>query len=170
VEVTLFRARLTAASPAGGGQRRFWSGCLLAFLLGVTSGCYEYGPAPANAMPGTRVLLELNDRGRVGLGNSIGPTGGIVEGTLQSNSDSTYSLLVKRVEYLNGQSNAWNGEPLVVPKDFVGNARERTVSASRTWLAASAVALAAVAFISSRHLLGFGSEGTGPGGGPPKTQ
>jgi len=170
VEVALFRAKLTAESPTGGGPRRFWSGCLLAFLLGVTSGCYEYGPTPANAMPGTRVLLELNDRGRVGLGNSIGPTGGIVEGTVQSNSDSAYSLLVNRVEYMNGQWNAWNGEPLVVPKEFVGNARERTFSASRSWLAAGAVALAAVAFISSRHLLGFGSGGNGTGGGPPKTQ
>jgi hypothetical protein len=170
VKATLFRARPTGESPTGGGPRRFWSGCLLAFLLGVTSGCYEYGPAPSNAVPGTRVLLELNDRGRVGLGNSIGPTGGIVEGTVQSSSDSTYSLLVKRVEYLNGQWNAWNGEPLVVPKDFVGTARERTVSASRTWLAASAVTLAALAFISSRHLLGFGSEGKGPGNGTIKTQ
>jgi hypothetical protein len=116
------------------------------------------------------VLLELNDRGRVALGNSIGPTGGIVEGTVQSNSDSAYSLLVNRVEYLNGQWNAWNGEPLVVPKEFVGNARERTFSASRSWLAAGAVALAAVAFISSRHLLGFGSEGKGTVVGPPKTQ
>lgn len=165
------RARLTGEyKKIGGGPRRFWGGCLLAFLSGVTSGCYVYGPAPSNAIPGTRVLLELNDQGRVGLGNNIGPTGGIVEGIVQSNSDSAYSLSVRRVEYLNGQSNAWNGERLIVPKEFVGNARERTLSTSRTWLAAGAVVLAAVAFISSRQLLGFGSEGKGSGGGPPKTQ
>ena len=136
--------------------------------MGVTSGCYIYAPAPANPAPGTRVLLELNDRGRVGLGNSIGPNGGIVEGMVQSNTDSVYSLRVDRVEYLNGQSNRWNGEPLVMPKEFVGNARERMFSASRTWLAAGAVTLAAVAFISTRQLLGFGSEPKGPGSPPPK--
>jgi len=164
------RVRLTGDSRTGGGPRRFWSGCMLAFLSGVASGCYVYGPAPGDATPGTRVLLELNDRGRVGLGNSIGPTGGVVEGTVQSNSDSAYSLLVRRVEYMNGQSNAWNGERLIVPKEFVGNARERTFSPSRTWLAAGGVVLAAVAFISSRNLLGFGSGSKGSGGGPPNTQ
>jgi hypothetical protein len=161
---------LTGDSRTGGGPRRFWRGCLLAFLSGVASGCYVYGPAPVNAAPGTRVQLELNDRGRVGLGNSIGPTGGVVEGTVQSNSDSAYSLLVRRVEYMNGQSNAWNGERLIVPKEFVGNARERTFSPSRTWLAAGGLVLAAVAFISSRNLLGFGSGSKGSGGGPPNTQ
>jgi hypothetical protein len=164
------RVRLTGDSRTGGGPRRFWSGCMLAFLSGVASGCYVYGPAPGDATPGTRVLLELNDRGRVGLGNSIGPTGGVVEGTVQSNSDSAYSLLVRRVEYMNGQSNAWNGERLIVPKEFVGNARERTFSPSRTWLAAGGLVLAAVAFISSRNLLGFGSGSKGSGGGPPNTQ
>ena len=143
---------------------------MLAFLSGVASGCYVYGPAPGDATPGTRVLLELNDRGRVGLGNNIGPTGGVVEGIVQSNSDSAYSLLVKRVEYMNGQSNAWNGEKLIVPKEFIGNARERTLSPSRTWLAAGGVVLAVVAFISSRQLLGFGSGSKGSGGGPPNTQ
>jgi hypothetical protein len=164
------RVRLTGDFLTGGGPRRFWSGCMLAFLSGVASGCYVYGPAPGDAMPGTRVLLELNDRGRVGLGNNIGPTGGVVEGIVQSSSDSAYSLLVKRVEYMNGQSNAWNGEKLIVPKEFVGNARERTLSPSRTWLAAGGVVLAVVAFISSRQLLGFGSGSKGSGGGPPNTQ
>lgn len=149
---------------------RFWSGCLLAFLLGVTSGCYVYSPAPVTPVPGSRVLLELNDRGRVGLGDNIGPSGQIVEGTMQSNSDSAYSLRVVRVGYLNGQSNQWNGEPLKVAKEFVGNARERRFSRSRTWLAASAVTLAAVAFIATRGLLGFGSESRQPGGGPPSEQ
>lgn len=170
MKVALVRARLTGKLPGGGGPRRIRSGYLLAFLLGVTSGCYVYGPAPTNAVPGSRLLLELNDRGRVGLGNSIGPTGGIVEGTLQSSSDSAYSLLVRRVQYLNGQSNVWNGEPLTVPKDFVGTARQRTLSPSRTWLSAGAITLAAAVFISSRHLLGFGTEPGGPKQGPPNTQ
>jgi hypothetical protein len=165
------RARLTGEyKKIGGGPRRFCGGCMLVFLSGVASGCYVYGPAPGDATPGTRVLLELNDRGRVGVGNNIGPTGGVVEGIVQSNSDSAYSLLVRRVEYMNGQSNAWNGERLIVPKEFVGNARERTFSPSRTWLAAGGLVLAAVAFISSRQLLGFGSGSKGSGGGPPKTQ
>lgn len=163
-------ARLTGRSRAGGEPTRFLSGCLLVFLLGVTSGCYVYSPAPPSPARGTRLLLELNDRGRVALGDSIGPSGRVVEGTVTANSDSAYSLRVVRVGYLNGQSNNWNGEPLVVPKDLVGNVKERRLSKSRSWLTATGVSVAVVAFIATRGLFGFGSEGREPGPGPPGQQ
>ncbi len=140
--------------------------CVLLLLQGMVSACYVYSPAPATPAPGTRVLLELNDQGRVGLGDSIGPSSQVVEGTVVSLSDSAYGVKVVRVGYLNGQSNQWNGEPLMVSKAFVGTARERRFSPSRTWLTAGGVAAAAVAFIASRGLLGFGSE-LGKGSNPP---
>ena len=149
---------------------RFCSVCLLLLLQGVASACYEYTPAPAAPGPGTSLLLELNDRGRVGLGDSIGPSGQLVEGTVTALSDSAFSLRVVRVGYMNGQSNKWNGEPLMVAKDFVGNATVRRFSRTRTWLAASAVSLAAGAFIATRGLLGLGSENAKPGGGKPPQQ
>jgi hypothetical protein len=149
---------------------RFWSGFLLVVLLGAASACFEYAPAPAAPGPGTRLLLELNDRGRVGLGDSIGPSSQVVEGLVASNSDSAYALRVLRVGYLNGQSNEWKGEPLTVRRDFVGIAKERKFSKGRTWLTATSVSLAVVAFIASRQLLGFGSQTTKPSGGPPPTQ
>ena len=122
-----------------------------------------------NPAPGTDLQLELNDRGRAALANSIGPTSGFVEGVMQSNSDTAYSLRVEKVQYLNGQSNTWNGEPLVVPKEFVGTTRQRTFSAGRSWLTAGVVTLAALAFVTTRQLIGGGSEGKTPGDGPPKT-
>ena len=149
---------------------RFCSGFLILLLQGVASACYVYTPAPAAPGPGSRLLLELNDRGRVGLGDSIGPSAQVVEGTLASNSDSAYAVRVVRVGYFNGQSNVWNGEPLIVAREFVGNAKERKFSKGRTWLTASGVSLAAVAFIATRGLLGFGSEARKNGGGPPPPQ
>jgi hypothetical protein len=147
---------------------RFCSGFVL--LMGVASACYVYTPAPAVSAPGTRLLLELNDRGRVALGDSIGPAATVVEGSVASNSDSAYTLRVVRVGYVNGQSNQWNGEPLIVARQFVGTAKERKLSRSRSFLTAGGVSLAVVAFIASRGLLGFGSEGRGGGGGPPPQQ
>lgn len=155
---------------AGAEPRRFWRGCLLAFLVCVSSGCYVYSPAARIPVPGSRLLLELNDEGRVGLGESIGPSGQLVEGTAMSDSDSAYSLNVARVEYLNGQSNQWKGEHLTVARNFVNRAMERRFSSSRTWLTVSAVAAATVWFIASRGLLGFGSEGRPGGGGEPGQQ
>ena len=149
---------------------RFCSGFLVLLLCAAASACYEYTPAPAAPGTGTRLLLELNDRGRVGLGDSIGPSGSVVEGTVASNSDSAYSIRVVRVGYLNGQSNQWNGEALTVARQWVGNAKERKFSKGKTWLTASAASLAAAAFIASRGLLGFGSSGRKNGGGPPPQQ
>jgi hypothetical protein len=149
---------------------RFCSRFSLLVFWGVASACYVYTPAPGAPGPGTRLVLELNDRGRVGLGDSIGPSGQVVEGTVAANSDSAYSLRVVRVGYLNGQSNAWNGEPLRVSREWVGNATERKFSKGRTWLSAGAVSLGALVFVASRGLLGFGSAAGKKGGGPPGQQ
>ena len=157
------RRRWHSVNGAPGGV---WKGCVAAFLMGVASGCYVYTPAPIPPAQGSQVVLQLNDRGRVALGDSIGPTGQEVEGTVVGNSDSAVALSVARVGYLNGQSNKWNGERLTVSRGLFDRATERRFSPSRTWLAAAAAAGALVAFIASRNLLGFGNEGrTSSGGG-----
>jgi hypothetical protein len=138
-----------------------------AFLVAVLSGCYVYSAAPAAPPPGTYLLLDLTDRGRVALGDSIGSGARALEGTAVSSTDSAYSLRVTRVSYLNGQSNSWTGERLVVPRDLVTNAKEKRFSRSRTWIAAAAVGAGLVAFIASRGLLGFGSGGSDGGQPPP---
>jgi hypothetical protein len=142
--------------------------CVLAFSAAVIAGCYVYTPAPVTPEAGSHLLLVLNDRGRVGLGDSIGPAAQTIEGTMILGSDSAYKLGVTRVGYMNGQSNKWTGEPLLVEREFVTKATQQKFSKSRTWLTATGVTAAAVAFISSRGLLGFGSEAkTGRGGPPP---
>lgn len=152
----MFNGRLTARKP-GGGPTRLWRGCVCAFLLGVTAGCYVYPPANPSPGAGTRLLLKLNDKGRVAMEKSIGPSGRFIEGVLLSNSDSAFALRVVRVEYLSGQSNKWSGEPLMVSRDFVSETKERKLSQGRTWLTVAGVAGAMVAFIASRGLLGGGS-------------
>ncbi|HET9634485.1 MAG TPA: hypothetical protein VFP26_01025 [Gemmatimonadaceae bacterium] len=151
---------------ADGARGRVWKGCVAAFLMGVASGCYVYSPAPASPGQGTQLVLQLNDRGRVALGDSIGPTGQEVEGKVVGTSDSALSLSVARVGYLNGQSNKWNGERLTIGRSLFDQASERRFSASRTWLTVAVAVGAVAAFIGSRSLLGFGSEGrTNNGGG-----
>jgi hypothetical protein len=107
----------------------------------------------------------LNDRGRVGLGPSIGSAAKSVEGLLQNPADSAYSLKVVSVGYLNGQMNQWGGEPLVVPKDFVGTTKSRQYSRSRTILTVGAIAVGAVLLIVTRSLIGSGSPSNDGGGG-----
>jgi hypothetical protein len=143
--------------------------CMLACSAAVIAGCYVYTPAPVTPAAGSHLLLELNDRGRVGLGDSIGPSAQTIEGTTIFGSDSAFKLGVTRVGYLNGQSNKWSGEPLLIARDFVAKVTQEKFSKSRTWLTATGLTAAAVAFISSRGLLGFGSEAKTGGGGNKKT-
>ena len=136
-------------------------------LLAMCSACYVYPPVETVPAPGTDLRLDLDDRGRAGLGSLIGPSAASVEGVLQTNPDSAYQLKVTSVMYLNGQSNKWNGEKLTVPTTFVVNTRQRKFSASRTYLTTAGVIAGLGAFIASRGLIGSGSDdsGTGTGGG-----
>jgi len=139
----------------------------MASAVATMGGCYVYSAAPETPAPGTYLTLDLTDRGRVALGDSIGSGAKGLEGTAVSSTDSAYALRVMRVSYLNGSSNDWTGERLVVPRFLVTNAKQKRFSRGRTWAAAAAVGAGVVAFIASRGLLGFGGSESDGGNGPP---
>lgn len=128
--------------------------------------CYVYRPVNGSPPTGMRVALDLNDRGRVALSDSIGPSADRIEGEVQSAGDSVYVLRVTSVRYTNGQTHRWTNEPLTVRGDLVRDLRERQLSRARTAFVAGVSTVALVAFMISRDLLGFGS-GEGSGGGGP---
>ena len=144
---------------------RILRACVLSFLTGVSTGCYKYIPVAAPPATGSQLLLDLNDRGRVGLGGLIGPSSKAVEGLLQPGPDTVFNLKVVSVSYLNGQRNQWSGEPLAVSRDFVRDVRTRQFSKSRTALTAGSIVGATVLFIVTRGLIGSGSPGGERGGG-----
>lgn len=143
---------------------RLGRGWVLVVLVPI-SACYVYPPVVTAPAPGTQLRLELDDRGRAGLGNLIGSSVASVQGVLQTVPDTAYTLKVTSVAYVNGQSNKWNGEPLTVPKVFVARTSERKLSQSRTYLTAAAVAAGVAGFIVSRALHGSGTDGDGGHGG-----
>lgn len=132
-------------------------------VLGLTAaigqGCYVYTPVVGRPEPPAYLALDLSDQGRVGLGGLIGPAATRVEGVLRSETDSGFALNVSSVEYLNGQSNRWSGEPLMLQKNFVANVRERKFSRSRTALATGGAVGGILVFALTRGLLGTGSGG-----------
>ena len=141
---------------------------LLGFLLGFTSGCYTFPTVAARPTPGMRVVLELNDQGRAGMGEAIGPSATRIEGVVQPASDSAvYPLRVFGVDYLNGQTNKWNGEPLVVSRNFVSVVKQRQFSKSRSFLLAAAAGGTVLAFILTRAIIGHGSPDPDEPGGKP---
>jgi len=149
--------------------------CARAALVGLApaalAGCYTYAYAPASSAPGQYVSLDLNDRGRVALEESVGPEIARVEGVLTGEDDSTLSLNVRRTEGLRGEIVKWNGESLTVRRELVSLLRERHLSTARTVALAGTVAVGVGAFVASRGLLGSAvGETQGPPGGPPNGQ
>lgn len=146
----------------------FWRNLSLALSLGVVGGCYAYTPMQTAPPPGTVVSFELNDPGRVALGQSIGPSAEKIEGALESATDSSYVLKMQSVTFVNGQQTDWTGEHLVVGRQFVTNLTQRQFSSGRTTLAVLGGIAAAAAFVATRSVLGGGNPDTdGTGGGPP---
>jgi hypothetical protein len=145
---------------------------VLAFLAGISTGCYSYIPIQTSAArPGMQVSLDVSDRGRVSLADSLGPSVDRIEGSVQQRTDSGYVLSVSAVEYVNGNRTKWSGEPLSVRDEQVGVARERRFSKMRTALTVAVAVGALLAVVLTRDLFGTGTterEPPDPGPGPDK--
>ena len=150
---------------------RYARAALLGLAPAVAAGCYTYAYTPVSPAPGQYVSLDLNDRGRVALDDSVGPEVARVEGLLTGQDDSTLSLRVARTVGLRGEIVKWNVESLTVRREFVGLLRERHLSAGRTVALAGGLAVGVGAFVATRGLLGSSAgETQGPPGGPPNGQ
>lgn len=137
-------------------------------LLGVAplSGCYTNRQIMAAPSPGSTVVLDLNDRARVQLGDRIGPSVASIQGVVQTGSDTGYVLNISSVRYLNGQSNQWSGERFTISPGLVTQAWQRQFSRSKTTALGLGIAAALLAAVLSTDLFGE-SRGTPPVTPPP---
>lgn len=147
---------------APGGVRRAVATVLL--ITVPAAGCYSTRPIQTAPEPGTKVLLDLNDRARVTLGERIGQSAERIEGNLQSMTDSSYVVRISGVRYIDGQFAQWSGELFTVPKEFVARARRQDFSRARTWGLVAGATAAIVFAVLKANLIGGGS---GTQGGEP---
>lgn len=163
-------ARHATTTPAPGPARtwRRWTALLLVGVLSLNA-CYATFPVNGKPTPNTRLVLDLNDQGRVAYGERIGSSVREVEGTVESASDTAYVLSITSVRYLNGRSDKWAGERFAFAPEYVSRVRQREFSRSRTTLLGIAAAAVLTAAILAVDLLGTGSDGNrgepDPGGG-----
>ena len=137
-------------------------------LLGVAplSGCYTNRQIMAAPAPGSTVVLDLNDRARVQLGDRIGPSAASIQGVVQTGSDTGYVLNISSVRYLNGQSNQWSGERFTISPGLVTQAWQRQFSRSKTTALGLGIAAALLGAVLGTDLFGE-SSGTPPVTPPP---
>jgi hypothetical protein len=161
----------------GRGSRAYRA---LAATLGVTllagnlTACYTYVPVAAEGTaPGRQVAIRVTDRGRVELEKQVGSGAQRLEGRLVSATDSTVSLSLTAVRYLDQPAAVrWTGEMVSIDRDFVVDIRERRLSRSKSWLAAGvvAVALGALTTLAIEGFGGSGGDSRPPGNGGGETQ
>jgi len=133
-------------------------------LLG---GCYAYTPLAADRpVPAMVVEATLNDRGRAAMENNIGSGTLTVLGDVETISDSTFVLRMRRTVTLDQTSVPWAGEAVTFRTDYVRSFRQRSFSSGRTVLLVGTATVGAVAFVSA-GLNGFllGSGGSPSSGG-----
>ncbi len=131
---------------------------------GLLSGCYEYVPMQSASSASPRVEVLVTDRGRVELGPQLGQGVISFEGILDQHKDSSYTVRVAEVTYVNRQTNQWSGESITVGSSAVRDIRVRRLSRGRTFAVVLGAVGAGIAFVVTRSVLGGGS---GADGGPP---
>ena len=158
-------ARSRAAGAAA--RLRVARATVLGLSLGVSTGCYTSRAVMGAPDAGALAVVSLNDRGRVLLGDALGPNAERLEGNVLSRSDSAFVVAVRNVRYVTGQSNDWSGERVTVPIAAVRGLEERRYSRGRTWALVGLVTAGLLALVFTRSLLGEDPTLVEvPGGGP----
>jgi len=168
--VAVRRALSAAGRALGVNLYRTVASIGIASTVVWTSGCYSYAIKPvAEISPDATIAADINDAGRVALGGRVGPEVARVEGKVVQRSDSSVQLLVSQVTYLNGNTEAWQGQELSLRAQDLKLVTQRTFSRSRTALFIGAVAVGFVAAILSLNFLGItnGDPNRDKGGEPP---
>ena len=126
-------------------------------LLLVVTGCYALHPVTTGEAPevGARIAVEINDKGRVALGGSMGPEIDRIEGRMVEIDSTGYLVAVQQVYLMRGGMQVWSNETVRIGKDQVRSFSERQFSRSRS-IALGAVGAGGMAFLISRGLLGSG--------------
>jgi hypothetical protein len=123
-----------------------------------TSGCYAYAVKPVSEVSQDAVVTaDINDAGRVALGDRVGPEVMRVEGKVVQRSDSSVRLLVSEVTYLNGTTQEWQGQEVALRAQDVKAVTQQSFSRSRTALLIGAIAVGFVATILGLNFLGITS-------------
>jgi len=126
----------------------------------LLAGCYSLQSARgATPEVGTKIALDLNDAGRVGLGGALGPEVMQIEGRLVERDSAGLLLAVSNIRLLQGGEQVWSGEQVRIRPDFVGNTYIRRFSMGRSIGFGAAGIGGFAAFLATRSLLGSGTRG-----------
>ena len=140
-------------------------------LVASLSGCYTYGPRSArDDMAGAPIEVQLNERGRADVVQSLGQDVIAIRGKPLSRVDGVLTVAVDEVTYFNRPSAKWSGEKVSVTDAQVRDVQTRHFARGKTFLAAGSIIGGITLFIITRSFLVKGDSGGDPVGPPTQQQ
>jgi hypothetical protein len=125
-------------------------------------GCYNYAPLRRSSLvPSAYLAVTLTESGSEELAPYIGPSVLVVRGRFRSATERGLMLAVASVETRRGDLLLWNGEPVVIPGEFVRSVETRQTAAGKAALLAGT---ALVGFFAAYAAFGSGASGAAAGG------
>jgi hypothetical protein len=133
--------------------------------VALLAGCYNYEPLhTAKLVPSSFLAVTLSDAGAEQLAPYVGPNVLVVRGRFARATEHGLAVSVESVEDRRGETFAWQGELVVVPREFVRSLEERHAARGKTMMLAG---VSVVGFFAAYAAFGPGASGSTPGGGGP---
>lgn len=137
----------------------------VAVLLGalqLLSACYQYAPVRSTPSVGSQVGFDINDEGRVGLRDQLGPGVARVEGVLTAVEGDVLVVQASSVTQIRGLPMRADSVRVRVSKGYVESIDERRLSRGRTYVVVGVGLAIVAAFLGAKRF------GVGPSAKPPK--
>jgi hypothetical protein len=142
-------------------RRRLIASVCAASLM-LQQGCYSAIPVTgASTMPRGEVTIRVNDRGRLLIGNRLGPLVDKLQGRIVRADSTQVEMAVELAEDVRGTVARWGGERFTIPREGINTIDEKKLAKKRTWFLVGAIAAGVVLFFATGVARTFfGSEGT----------
>ena len=153
-------------SSQGGLLRRRAIASALAAALMLQQGCYNATPVVGAAtLPAGLVTIQVNDRGRLLVGNKLGSLVDKVVGRIVHADSVNIEVAVETAQDARGSFARWGGEKFTIPREGIGTMNEKKVSRWRTGLLLGGIVVGLIVGLLTINGSAFGGDGSPPSGG-----
>ncbi|MGV3707926.1 MAG: hypothetical protein ACO1Q7_03730 [Gemmatimonas sp.] len=113
--------------------RRRATALLCMVSLSVQQACYNYVPVAGMAeLPKGPVVIKVNDRGRVLMGQKLGPLVDQIDGRVVRMDSVNVEVAIETAEDVRGNIARWGGERFTVPREGMTSMTIKKVSKFRS--------------------------------------
>lgn len=145
----------------GAQLRRRAIASFLAGSLMLQLGCYNTTPVVGAAtLPAGLVTIQVNERGRLLVGNKLGSLVDKVVGRIVRADSVNVEVAVETAQDVRGSLARWGGEKFTIPREGIGTMNEKKVSRWRTGFLIGGIVLGLIVGLLTLNGSSFGGDGS----------